>query len=106
MRRFDSNGSRDDRRVDARNKVRKVGRVVVEETGKIYSCIILDISSTGALLLVHDKVPDRFGLFYSAKRTLCDVAVVRRHNDTLGVRFESEPVVLQSGDKRLAFLRA
>lgn len=106
MKRPESAKSRGERRVDTRNKVRKVGRIVVDAPRKIYSCIILDLSETGALLLVHDKVPARFSLFYARTRTLREAVVVRRQNDTLGVQFEGEAVVLKAGDTRLDGLRA
>jgi hypothetical protein len=105
MKRPDSAKTRGERRVDTRKKVRKVGRIIVDEPRKIYSCIILDLSTTGALVLIHDKVPDQFGLFYAATRTLREVVVVRRLQDTLGVRFEGEPVVLLPDDPRLDDLR-
>lgn len=102
MKRLESAKSRGERRVDTRNKVRKVGRIIVADPRKVYSCIIMDLSTTGALVLVHDKVPDQFGLYHVATRTLRDVVVVRRQQDTLGVRFEGEPVVLLPGDARLS----
>lgn len=105
MKRPDSAKSRSERRIDTRNKVRKVGRVIVSEPRKAYPCIILDLSATGALVLIHDKVPDRFSLFYAATRTLREVVVVRRQQDTLGVRFEGDPVILKPGDAFLNELR-
>lgn len=98
--------SRSERRTDPRNKVRKVGRIVVDAPPRIVACIILDMSSTGALLLVHDKVPETFQLFYAATKTLRDVTVVRRQRETLGVRFDGEPVVLKGSDPRLTELLA
>ena len=105
MKRPESAKSRGERRVDTRNKVRKFGRIIVADPRKVYSCIILDLSTTGALVLVHDKVPDQFGLFHVATKTLREVVVVRRLQDSLGVRFEGEPVILKPGDARLNELR-
>jgi hypothetical protein len=95
-----------ERRSDARNKIRKVGRIFVDGAGKAVPCIILDLSDTGALLLVHDKVPDQFSLYYSAKKVLRDVTVVRRLPDAIGVRFDSDEITLQPGDPRLEQIRA
>lgn len=106
MKRPDAGSKKSERRDGSRAKVRKVGRIVIDEPRKIFSCIILDLSDTGALLLVHDKVPDQFELFYSSKRTLWPAVVVRRQQDTLGVRFEGEGEVLPADDDRLPELRA
>lgn len=106
MKRPDGSRARDERRIDPRAKIRKVGRILTADPRKVYSCIILDLSTTGALVLVHDKVPETFDLFYVAERTLRRAVVVRRQKDTLGVRFESEPEVLGPGDERLADLRS
>ncbi len=46
-----------------RSKIRKVGRIVCNDPRKIYSCIVRDISDSGARLLGHDKVPDTFALY-------------------------------------------
>lgn len=99
-------GQKMERRSNERARVRKVGRIVSDNPRQIAPCIILDLSNTGALLLVHDQVPDAFELFYSAKRVLRDAVVVRRHKDMIGVRFESEPVVLEASDTLLQELRA
>lgn len=104
MKRPDSK-SKTERRGGDRIKVRKVGRIVPDGAAKAYSCIILDLSETGALLLVHDKVPDRFALYYSAKKLMREAHVVRRQQDTLAVRFEGDAIALQSDDKRLALVR-
>lgn len=105
MKRPDGQKARGELRGDARAKIRKVGRIMTADPRKVYSCIILDLSKTGALVLVHDKVPDAFDLFYVAERTLRKAVVVRRQKDTLGVRFEGNAEVLDPGDARLAELR-
>jgi hypothetical protein len=92
---------RPERRTNTRAKIRKVGRIV-DGADKVSPCIILDLSDTGALLLVHTKIPDKFQLYYSAKRTLRDAVVVRRQQDTIGVHFASPPVVIAPGDARIA----
>lgn len=97
---------REERRTNSRAKVRKVGRIVTDNPRRIASCIILDLSDTGALLLVHDQVPDTFKLFYSAKRMIRDAVVVRRQQDTIGVRFDSAAVILDTDDAQLQELRA
>lgn len=71
------------------------------DTRKVVSCIILDLSDTGARLLVHEKVPDQIELFYKAERILRPALVIRRQNDTLGIRFEGEGQVLDGDDERL-----
>lgn len=106
MKRPDGSKTRGERRSNDRDKIRKVGRIMTDDPRKVYSCIILDLSPSGALLLVHDKVPDQFELFHAAKRTLRSAVVVRRQRDTLGVRFEGESTVLPPGDGRLSDLRA
>lgn len=98
--------SKPERRADSRAKIRKVGRVLVEGASKAYVCIILDVSDTGALLLVHDKVPDNFSLYYAAQKTLRPVTVVRRQQETLGVRFDGEATRLSPTDARLALINA
>lgn len=97
---------RTERRGGGRNKLRKVGRILPSDNGKVRACIILDLSETGALLLVHDKVPDTFSLYHSAEKTLREATVVRRQQDTLGVRFCGEAITLQFGDPRLELLRS
>lgn len=98
--------SKPERRTNSRAKVRKVGRILVDGASKAYVCIILDVSDTGALLLVHDKVPDRFALYYAAQKTVRPVTVVRRQQDTLGVRFDGEATRLAPGDGRLTMINA
>ncbi len=105
MKRPDAGSRKVERRGGDRAKVRKVGRIMFDDPAKVVSCILMDLSDTGALLLVHDKVPDAFDLFYSAQRKLWRAVVVRRLQDTLGVRFEGEAEVLKSDDKRLRRLR-
>lgn len=94
---------RSDRRTNTRDKIRKVGRIVIGEPQKVVSCIILDLSGSGALLLVHDKVPETFALYHKSERTLRDVRVTRRQNDTIGVQFVGDPV--PRTDARFELLR-
>lgn len=84
MKRPDASSKRSERRTTDRVKVRKVGRIVGD---KVWSCIILDLSESGALLLAHDKVPDEFKLYYAAKKLMWSAEVVRRQRDTIAIRF-------------------
>lgn len=67
-----------------RIKLRKPGRIHVGDSE--FMCIILDASTTGALLLVHDvRVPESFRLTRPSTGDAWTVRVVRRHPQSVAV---------------------
>jgi len=79
-----------EKRQTPRRNVKEVARIVIEAQDKIESCVILDISATGARLLVNSvaSLPKSFLLFRKSDLSLRDAVVIRRELKCVGVKFE------------------
>jgi PilZ domain len=79
-----------EKRQAPRRGVKEVAKIVLEAQGKVESCVVLDISDTGARLLVNSVsgLPKSFLLFRKADKFLREATVVRRELKSVGVRFE------------------
>lgn len=85
-----------------RVRINKVGRILGVDCKYLKACIILDLSETGALLLVHGKPPpDDIRLFQRSNRTLRKATVVRRGPMAIAVHFTSTAEHLTADDFRL-----
>lgn len=76
-------------RAAPRRQVRELARIVFEDGRPTIKCVIVDVSETGARLMVSGatKLPATFLLFRRSDLTLREVVVVRRELGALGVRF-------------------
>jgi hypothetical protein len=79
-----------EKRQAPRRGVKEVAKIVFEAQGKVESCVVLDISDTGARLLVNSVagLPKTFLLFRKTDKSLREVTVIRRELKSVGVRFE------------------
>ncbi len=86
-----------EKRQAPRRGVKEVGKIVIEARSRIESCVILDISDTGARLLVNSVagLPKSFLLYRKADQSLREAVVVRRELKCVGVKFEP-PLDMQS----------
>ncbi len=77
------------RRQDRRRSVRIASIVLANATEPI-PCVVLDISSSGARLHVHDpgEVPDQFRLIMENNNEEFACETVWRQGNEMGVRFE------------------
>jgi hypothetical protein len=79
----------DDRRRAQRHKTLKAARIVIDPNTSALDCIVRNLSTTGALLLVSSlAVPDRFDLLFAANRARHQCRVVWRAMDRVGVEFK------------------
>lgn len=84
-----------------RRQYKRVARVISEDGNLICSCIIINISTSGALLLYDRKSPpDAFQLFEVGARILREVRVARRLPISVAVRFVGEPQIIGEFDYR------
>lgn len=82
-----------ERRAHPRHKVYKGARAVFSAEWAGVNCIVRDVSSAGARLYCEEAalLPSRFQLVLTADREMCDVRVVWRSRNLLGVAFLSPP---------------
>ena len=82
-----------DRRHSPRVKVFKKGKLILPNHSSVLDCMIRDVSGTGARLSCASAamVPGELQLFFHAVREVCQVQVVWRRHDELGVKFLSRP---------------
>ena len=75
-----------EQRQSPRHDVQYLAHVDPGDDGQLFTCIICDISASGARLTVglHQNVPDEFTLIF---RRRC--RVVRRQDGQLGVQFSA-----------------
>lgn len=86
----------------SRVRVNKVGRVIGSDSNYIEACVILDVSDSGALLLVDGKPPpDRCQILQRSSRVLRPAEVVRRGPAAVAVRFTAAGETLSVDDVRL-----
>ena len=80
----------DERRHAQRTRTLKAGKVEIDHRNPVLDCIVRNLSTHGALLLVPSMaVPDEFVLTLGATRTRHDCRVVWRAIDRVGVEFVS-----------------
>lgn len=85
-----------------RVRIRKVGRVIGTQSEYCEPCVIMDLSETGALLLVDGKPPpDSVYLLQRQSCVLRQAAVVRRGPKAVGVQFTGAVEQLTADDARL-----
>ena len=79
----------EERRRAQRHRTLKAGRIVIDQNSSALDCIVRNLSSNGALLLVSSlAVPDRFELLFSANRARHECRVAWRAMDRVGVEFK------------------
>jgi PilZ domain-containing protein len=80
---------REERRRLARKGMRMSGKIVHKYSRRAVSCVILNLSATGAKLLTADILdcPDEFELRMTGQRSR-ECKVVWRNQDALGVKFK------------------
>ena len=78
----------DERRTALRTRTLKSARIVIDPRTSALDCIVRNLSSDGALLLISSlAVPDRFDLIFSASRARHACRVAWRGSDRVGVAF-------------------
>lgn len=77
-----------DKRRERRRAVR-IASIIVSATTSPIPCVVLDLSSCGARLHVHDpaEVPDQFRLQLIATDQVFDCRAAWRRGDEIGVQF-------------------
>ena len=79
----------EERRRAQRQKTLKAGRILIDPNTSALDCIVRNLSSSGALLVVSSlAVPDRFELLFAANRARHQCRVVWRAMDRVGVEFK------------------
>lgn len=78
-----------EQRLSARQEVRGAGELRFEHQGEPVACTVRDCSDIGALIEVRaaEGIPDSFQLIAPQAALDRSCTVVRRTQDTLGVRF-------------------
>jgi hypothetical protein len=97
---------RENRRT-TRRRVREWGKIVFNEGRSVLNCTVVDISATGARLIVGtDDLPRTFFLYRKFDASLREARIVRWAFQTVGVRL-AEPLDLASEKAKnlLAVLR-
>lgn len=81
----------ENKRIDARQKVLKSGRIVLDDLSG-FDCTLRDVSTTGAKLITKkpDDVPETFRLLIMSDSTIRPVKVMWRKPDSVGVHFTGE----------------
>jgi hypothetical protein len=76
-----------EKRQAQRRSVKEVARIVCEKRRSSQSCLVLDVSETGARLLVNSvaRLPASFLLFRKSPLSLREAVVVRRELKCVGV---------------------
>jgi hypothetical protein len=78
----------EERRRVPRHRTLKAGRIVIDPRTSELDCIVRNLSTGGALLLVSSlAVPDRFELLFASNRARHECRVVWRAMDRVGVEF-------------------
>jgi hypothetical protein len=78
----------EERRRAHRNRTLKAARIMIDHNASALDCIVRNLSSGGALLLVSSlAVPERFELLLSASHARHECRVVWRAMDRVGVEF-------------------
>lgn len=82
-----------EKRQSQRRSVKEVGKIILEARRSAESCVVLDVSDSGARLLVNTvaKLPASFLLFRKSPLSLREAVVVRRELKCVGVTL-SEPL--------------
>ena len=88
---FDRRQSALERRSIGRTKILKGALIFFSERSGVQSCTVRDVTNSGAGILAQDLqiVPLDFALSFDGFRTLRSCRLVWRHDDCLGVSFES-----------------
>jgi PAS domain-containing protein len=81
----------DERRGSERRRVVRAAEIFADGDAGAISCVMVDISQTGARLRIPEgvSVPDRFRLSVEAMAIVATCEVRWRHGNEIGVRFES-----------------
>ena len=76
-----------------RRRVKEFAKLIFHDGRPAQNCIILDISGTGAGLLVENinKLPETFLLFRKSDSSLHEAIVARRTLKIVGVRLQPPP---------------
>ena len=84
-------------RAAPRRSVRELARIVFEDGNPTLKCIIVDVSETGARLIIAgaQDLPDTFLLFRRSDLTLREAVVMRREFTAVGVSL-APPLDLES----------
>ena len=82
----------DQRRGATRRRTLKTATIVRLDNMSVVSCILRDVSETGARLRCLDQtaVPKEFYLVFPVENTRCLARVVWRRGDEIGIHFVSE----------------
>jgi PilZ domain-containing protein len=79
----------EERRRVQRHRTLKAARIVIDPNASGLDCIVRNLSTDGALLLVSSlAVPDRFELLFSSNRSRHECRVAWRAMDRVGVEFK------------------
>jgi hypothetical protein len=81
----------DERRGALRTRTLKSARISIDPRTSALDCIVRNLSSGGALLLVSSlAVPDRFDLIFTTSRARHACRVAWRGSDRVGVEFGNQ----------------
>jgi hypothetical protein len=80
-----------ERRSIARTKIMKAALLFFSEKTGVQSCTVRDVTNSGAGIIAQNLqiMPLDFALSFDGFRTLRSCRLVWRHDDSLGVSFES-----------------
>lgn len=80
-------GSGDERRVASRRRTLFSGKIIFNQQSSVFTCIVRNISDTGACLEIESPVgiPDQFELIVERAGIKADCRVVWRHGKRIGV---------------------
>ena len=79
----------EERRRVQRHRTLKAARIMIDPSASALDCIVRNLSTDGALLLVSSlAVPDRFELLFSSSRVRHECRVAWRAMDRVGVEFK------------------
>jgi hypothetical protein len=84
-------------RTSPRRSVRELARIIFEDGQPTLKCVILDVSESGARLMLTGAaaLPETFLLFRRSDLTLREASVMRREFGSVGVKL-AEPLDLES----------
>ncbi|WP_289015448.1 PilZ domain-containing protein [uncultured Methylobacterium sp.] len=79
-----------ERRIAERHEVSRLGQISCEQVVGMVDCMVHDLSSSGALLVLREpeKVPNAFCLMIVGTQHTFNCVVKRRAEQMLGVKFE------------------
>lgn len=78
------------KRIYARNKVLRPGKITLNTNQEdTYECIVVDLSDTGAKLLVHNpyELTDTFQLSFASGKVVYNCRTVWKSKDEVGAEF-------------------